>query len=141
LTNADKYSPAGRLVEVEATVAPPIARNGVSPNGSADNGHHAENGARAALVPTEVGISVLDRGPGLAESDRGKILEPLYPARPSENRDVQGFGIGLSACRRLVEVMGGRIWMEPREGGGSAFRFTLPVEVAEYAEPLESVRA
>jgi signal transduction histidine kinase len=39
---------------------------------------------------------------------------------------VDGNGIGLAVCRRVVEAHGGHIWVEPADGGGSAFRFTLP---------------
>ena len=44
------------------------------------------------------------------------------------NEEVDGVGIGLAVCRRIIEAHGGRIWVEPADGGGSAFRFTLPAD-------------
>ena len=69
-------------------------------------------------------ITVADHGPGVPEEDRDRIFAMFARA----DRERSGSGIGLAVCRRVVEAHGGRIWVEPSEGGGSAFRFTLPRE-------------
>ncbi|MEN2791804.1 PAS domain S-box protein [Sphingomonas oligophenolica] len=64
-------------------------------------------------------VSVIDTGPGLA----AEIAENLF--RAFNSTKSQGLGLGLSICRTIVEANGGHIWMEPCEGGGAAFHFTL----------------
>ena len=65
-------------------------------------------------------------------SDNGVGVDPthgephLRDVRARSTATTEGTGIGLAVCRRVVEAHGGRIWVEPAEGGGSAFRFTLP---------------
>lgn len=66
-----------------------------------------------------VRVTVADTGPGIAEG----IAENLFRAFNSSKPD--GMGLGLSICRTIVEANGGRIWAEPREGGGTSFHFTL----------------
>jgi signal transduction histidine kinase len=68
----------------------------------------------------ELEISVTDTGPGLGE-------DPEAVFRPFASTKASGMGIGLSICRTIVEAHGGRLWAEPRPGGGAAFRFTLPL--------------
>jgi two-component system sensor histidine kinase KdpD len=70
-------------------------------------------------------VSVADRGPGIPGDLSDKIFEKFF--RIPERR-VGGAGLGLAICRGIIEAHGGRIWVEAREGGGSAFAFTLPIE-------------
>lgn len=68
-----------------------------------------------------VAISVADTGSGIAQAIAAQLFQPFVTTK----RD--GMGIGLSVCRAIVEAHGGRLWVEPNDGGGSLFRFTLPL--------------
>ncbi len=70
---------------------------------------------------------MLDRGSGVPPEDLDRVFEPFYRPDATVRSGAQGAGLGLAVCRRLLEMQGGRIWAEAREGGGAAFRFTLPV--------------
>jgi signal transduction histidine kinase len=70
-------------------------------------------------------ISVVDRGTGVAVDAEEEIFDPLYSTKPN------GMGVGLSACRTIIEAHGGRIWHTPNPSGGAIFHFTLPVAVTE----------
>lgn len=80
-------------------------------------------------------VEVADRGPGIPEAERERVFEKFV--RPLGRRGDGGAGLGLAICRGLVQAHGGRIWVEPREGGGSAFRFSLPLEGAPPTLPRE----
>ncbi len=67
----------------------------------------------------------------ISVTDNGVGVDPAYSERVFEmfhllDRKTEGCGIGLSICRKIVKRHGGRIWLEPADGGGSVFRFTLP---------------
>ncbi|WP_395443701.1 ATP-binding protein [Caulobacter sp. UC70_42] len=64
-------------------------------------------------------MTVADTGAGVSPS----VSEQLFTAFVSTKSD--GMGLGLSICRTIVEAHGGRIWFEPRQGGGTQFHFTL----------------
>jgi signal transduction histidine kinase len=67
-------------------------------------------------------VSVRDNGIGV-DPEQGTGIFGMFSRAGG---DVEGAGIGLAVCRRIVEAHGGRIWVEAAPGGGSAFRFTLP---------------
>jgi signal transduction histidine kinase len=67
-------------------------------------------------------VTVRDNGVGVHPDHATRIFGMFSRL----NGETEGTGIGLAVCRRVVEAHGGRIWVEPAEGGGSAFRFTLP---------------
>ena len=71
-----------------------------------------------------VEVAVSDDGPGVPPADRERIFEPWVRGR--ERRDA-GLGLGLAICKRIVEAHGGRIGVGDAPGGGSRFRFTLPL--------------
>jgi two-component system, LuxR family, sensor kinase FixL len=76
---------------------------------------------RTVAEPEEfVTVTVEDTGPGISESVAAELFQPFVTSKSS------GMGIGLSICRTIVESHGGRIWFETRQGGGTAFHFTLP---------------
>jgi signal transduction histidine kinase len=69
---------------------------------------------------------VLDRGMGISEEDRPKVFDRFYQVEDTMHHSTPGMGLGLYIAREIVGAHGGTIACEPREGGGSIFRFKLP---------------
>ena len=74
-------------------------------------------------------VSVTDTGPGIAAEDQERIFEEFQQTDVGVT-EREGTGLGLALSRRLVELHGGRIWVESEPGRGSRFVFTLPLEEA-----------
>jgi two-component system clock-associated histidine kinase SasA len=73
-----------------------------------------------------VQVSICDSGPGIPNDEHERIF--LDRVRlPQTSGSTSGFGVGLSVCRRITEVHGGRIWVESELGKGACFHFTVPV--------------
>jgi CheY-like chemotaxis protein len=72
---------------------------------------------------------VSDSGMGIPEDKQAWIFEPFRQVDGSTTRRHEGSGLGLAICTRLVELMGGRLWVESRTGEGSTFHFEAPFGV------------
>ncbi|MDQ7088864.1 MAG: response regulator [Acidobacteriota bacterium] len=79
---------------------------------------------------SELMVEVVDSGPGLGEAEIPRLFEPFFQQASARGRPG-GSGLGLAICKGLVEAMGGRIGAAARNGGGSRFWFTLPVDSEE----------
>jgi two-component system sensor histidine kinase KdpD len=90
---------------------------------------------RAATNGGELVVSVEDYGPGLADSDVERVFAKFHHG--AAEGTAGGVGLGLAICRAIVRLHGGRAWAEQLPGGGTAFRFTLPLE-AQPAVPAEA---
>jgi signal transduction histidine kinase len=78
-------------------------------------------------------VSVADTGPGVAEADRQRIFEEFQQADSSTTRKKGGTGLGLSIAKRIVELHGGKLWVDSAVGRGSTFSFRVPVRVERQA--------
>jgi len=92
--------------------------------------HHGGVTISARRIPKEraVTLSVRDTGIGIAPADQERIFEDFRQLDNSPTRAYGGTGLGLSICRRLAQMIGGRIEVESEMGRGSTFTLTLPIK-------------
>ena len=79
-------------------------------------------------------VAVSDTGPGISEADQQRIFEEFQQVDSSSTRKKGGSGLGLAISKRIVELHGGRLWVESAPGQGSIFYFTVPLRVERTAE-------
>jgi len=104
LDNAIKFSPAGAMVRIDTW------RKG-----------------------DEVGVTVTDHGPGISDSDSARLFDRYYRVDDPLTAHLAGSGLGLAICREVVLAHGGRLWVDHRPDGGSAFSFALPAWRSQVA--------
>ncbi len=97
--------------------------------------------ARLELSPDHPGwllATVTDTGVGVSPDAQARIFEPFVQADSSTTRHFGGTGLGLVISRRIIELMGGRLWLQSEPGRGSTFSFEWPVQAADapISEPV-----
>jgi signal transduction histidine kinase len=76
-------------------------------------------------------VSVRDTGPGISAADQARLFQEFQQADNAITRKKGGTGLGLAISKRIIEMHGGKIWVESQPGQGSTFSFTLPVVVEQ----------
>jgi len=76
-------------------------------------------------------VEVADTGPGIPESERGRIFEEFHQVDSSNTKKKGGTGLGLAIAKRIIELHRGRIWVESEVGRGSTFHFEVPVRTEQ----------
>jgi len=82
-------------------------------------------------------VEVKDNGPGISKKEQERIFEP-YERRKADRERLGGLGLGLSLCKNLVGLHGGKIWVESRVGKGSNFAFSIPIKPPVKEEGMSS---
>lgn len=114
LSNAVKFTPDGGSVRIVAKTAP----------GSGIRGDCLE-------------IAVSDTGIGIKEEDQAKLFREFTKLESAYTKSYEGTGLGLALTKKLVELHGGRIWVESEPGKGSTFTFALPLSQIENSQKIQ----
>ena len=95
----------------------------------------------AVSAEEEIVLTVSDTGIGIPKADQPRIFERFYRVDVARSREAGGTGLGLAIAKHLVEVHGGRLWVDSEVGQGSQFHFSLPFFEAEHPAPRSSSTA
>lgn len=131
LSNAMKYSTHGGTVSLRARKVEQICRRALRWGDPAnlqfvDDGIDRDNSQGLKQMCIE--CTVADTGQGINQEDQKRIFEPFEQLDSSSSKKYQGTGLGLALTKSLIELHGGKIWVESEgEGKGSQFTFIIPV--------------
>jgi len=120
LENASKYTPQGGTVWLHAEPHMWERRSASKPVGG------GERRRQSLSIPNAVKVSVSDTGPGIPPEFHMEIFDDFF--RLPGNEAAEGMGLGLAIARRLLQGMGGKIWVESEPGAGSKFSFLIPLK-------------
>jgi signal transduction histidine kinase len=121
LENASKYTPAGGTVWLHAEPYMWERRSVHKPRGT------EERRQRSALTHNSIKVSVADTGPGIPAEYHIEVFDDFFRLPETEGKS-EGMGLGLGIARRLINGMGGKIWVESESGSGCKFSFILPMK-------------
>jgi NtrC-family two-component system sensor histidine kinase KinB len=125
LENASKFTPAGGTVWLHAE---PYMWERRSPNNSTIP---SERRRQNNPLPNSVKVSVSDTGPGIPAEYHIEVFDDFFRLPQTEGQNdaqTEGMGLGLAIARRLVNAMGGKIWVESEFGAGAKFSFIVPLQ-------------
>jgi len=128
LENASKYTPAGGTVWLHAEPYMWERRNPDSPSTP------EERRQRSVTIPNSIKVSVSDTGPGIPAEYHIEVFDDFFRLPEGESQS-DGMGLGLAIARRLVNSMGGKIWVESELGAGSKFSFLIPLKPPSSVAP------
>ncbi|SFU84620.1 Signal transduction histidine kinase [Polaromonas sp. YR568] len=127
------YEDAGKPVRVSGQVGQPVMSRPLAMRRILTNlsDNALKFGQEVELTvqvnpPGEIEICVLDRGPGIPESELQAVLQPFYRVENSRNRETGGTGLGLAIAQQLASSIGARLSLANRPGGGLAARLVMP---------------
>ncbi|MBS0210181.1 MAG: response regulator [Planctomycetes bacterium] len=132
--NAVKFTERGEIVVT-------VERSAVAASSAGAEVSPRENGLGSRLPgPTvELHVAVADTGIGIAADKQPQLFQAFTQADASTTRKYGGTGLGLAISRQLVEMMGGRMWVDSTPGVGSTFHFTVRFGVQTDARPKHQV--
>jgi signal transduction histidine kinase len=121
LENASKFTPSGGTVWLHAEPYMWERRGATKP------GVEKERRRQPLTTPNAVKVSVADTGPGIPPEYHVEVFDDFFRLPSNENQS-DGMGLGLAIARRLVNGMGGKLWVESEIGAGSKFSFLVPLK-------------